>query len=79
MLLRPTIPYEKVYPTAVDSEDFYGRVFARTLTRELTLTEATYRVEASQKAGFTVLVPAYIPTGLQPASRLMLRGRIRTG
>jgi hypothetical protein len=56
----------KVYPTSESPQDFYGRVFAKTRTEAINQTRVTTQKQASQLAGFQVLVPALLPEGMQP-------------
>jgi hypothetical protein len=58
----------KVYPTPVNSQDFYGRVYTKTRIKAVRQIAVTSLEQASQLAGFRVLMPTYVPDGMQPVS-----------
>ena len=58
----------KVYPTLGNPQDLYGRVYAKTRITAVRQTGVTSLEQASQLAGFHVLVPTYVPDGMQPVS-----------
>lgn len=61
----------KVYPTAENPTDFFGRVYAKTRTGAIKQQKATTVEAASQQVGFTVRLPAYLPENLAPVSELI--------
>jgi len=58
----------KVYPTPGNPKDFYGRVYAKTRIKQVQQTGVTRLEQASQLAGFRVLMPAHRPDGMEPIS-----------
>lgn len=58
----------RVYPTPANPQDFYGRVYAKTRVKAVRQIAVTSLEQASQLAGFRVLMPAYVPDGMQPVS-----------
>ena len=62
------LPFErvdyKVYPTAENPADFFGRVYAKTRIEEIKQHLATTTGEASQLVGFPVRLPDYLPAEL---------------
>lgn len=64
----------KVYPTSESPQDFYGRVFGKTRTEAINQTEVTTQKQASELAGFQVLVPALLPEGMQPITKIGIMG-----
>ena len=63
------LPFErvdyKVYPTAENLGDFFGRVYAKTRIEEIKVSQMTTTREASQLVGFPVHLPAYLPENLE--------------
>jgi hypothetical protein len=63
------LPFErvdyKVYPTAENSSDFFGRVYAKTRIEEIKSRGAVTAKEASQLVGFRVHLPTYTPENLE--------------
>lgn len=64
----------KVYPTSENPTDFYGRVFSKTRTKAINQTEVTSPEQASELAGFHVLVPTQLPDGMEPITTISVIG-----
>jgi hypothetical protein len=69
------LPFErvdyKVYPTAENPDDFFGRVYAKTRIEEVKVRQVTTTGEASQLVGFPVRLPAYLPENLESITNLI--------
>ena len=63
------LPFErvdyKVYPTAENPDDFFGRVYSKTRIEEIKQQLTTTTADASQLVGFPVRLPVYLPEGLE--------------
>lgn len=70
------LPFErvdyKVYPTAENPGDFFGRVYAKTRFEEVKGGQATTNEEASQLVGFPVRLPAYLPEDLDNITNIII-------
>lgn len=64
----------KVYPTSENPTDFYGRVFGKTRTEAVNQTGVTSPEQASELAGFHVLVPTQLPDGMGPVTKIIVVG-----
>jgi hypothetical protein len=62
----------KVYPTAENPADFFGRVYAKTRTAAIKQQKAATVEEASQLVGFPVRLPTYLPDNLQAVTVLII-------
>ena len=56
------------YPTSENPKDFYGRVFGKTRIAAIKQTWVDSTEQASQLAGFHVLLPARLPDGMEPTA-----------
>lgn len=79
MLLLATfacLPFErvdyKVYPTAEDPNNFFGRVYAKTRIEEIKQQLANTTGEASQLVGFPVRLPTYLPEDLEGITNVII-------
>jgi hypothetical protein len=70
------LPFErvdyKVYPTAENPNDFFGRIYARTRVEEVKVQPASNAAQASQEVGFPVRLPAYLSEGLAPTDQMII-------
>jgi hypothetical protein len=78
MLLLATfacLPFErvdyKVYPTAENPNDFFGRVYAKTRIEEIKQQLANTTGEASQLVGFPVRLPTYLPEDMEGVTNVI--------
>ena len=62
----------KVYPTAENPADFFGRVYAKTRTAAIKQQKAATVEEASQLVGFPVRLPTYLPDNLEAVTELII-------
>jgi hypothetical protein len=70
------LPFErvdyKVYPTAENPADFFGRVYAKIRIEEIKQNLATTTGEASQLVGFPVRLPDYLPAELGSITNIII-------
>lgn len=70
------LPFErvdyKVYPTAENPDDFFGRVYGKTRIEEVKVRQVTTIGEASQLVGFPVRLPAYLPENLDSITNIII-------
>jgi len=64
----------KAYPTSENPQDFYGRVYTKTRIEAVRQNMLTSQEEASQWAGFRVLVPTHLPDGMESITKIILEG-----
>jgi hypothetical protein len=60
----------KAYPTSENPQDFYGRVYTKTRIEAIRENTLTSQEEASQFAGFRVLMPTHLPDGMEPITQI---------
>jgi hypothetical protein len=60
----------QAYPTSENPQDFYGRVYTKTRIEAIRQKTLTSQEEASQWAGFRVLVPTHLPDGMASITQI---------